>query len=87
MLLLGGFVTIFDLFVVNVAIPSIQRDLGASFAQIGFVLAGYELAFGAFLITGAGSATASAGAGFTWPAPPCSPWRPCGADWPARPPP
>ncbi len=51
-LLLGGFVTIFDLFVVNVAIPSIQRDLGASFAQIGFVLAGYELAFGAFLITG-----------------------------------
>ena len=51
-LLLGGFVTIFDLFVVNVAIPSIQQDLGASFAEIGFVLAGYELAFGAFLITG-----------------------------------
>ncbi|MFC6330507.1 MFS transporter [Alloalcanivorax gelatiniphagus] len=51
-LLLGGFVTIFDLFVVNVAIPSLQRDLDASFAQIGFVLAGYELAFGALLITG-----------------------------------
>ncbi|MCE7522411.1 MFS transporter [Alloalcanivorax xenomutans] len=52
LLLLGGFVTIFDLFVVNVAIPNMQRDLGASFAQIGFVLAGYELAFGALLITG-----------------------------------
>ncbi|MGI9575440.1 MFS transporter [Alloalcanivorax xenomutans] len=52
LLLLGGFVTIFDLFVVNVAIPSMQRDLGASFAQIGFVLADYELAFGALLITG-----------------------------------
>lgn len=51
-LLLGGFVTIFDLFVVNVAIPSIQSDLGASFAQIGFIVAGYELAFGVLLITG-----------------------------------
>lgn len=27
-LLLAGFVTLFDLFVVNVAIPSIQRGLG-----------------------------------------------------------
>ena len=31
-LLLAGFVTIFDLFVVNVAIPSIQAGLGANFA-------------------------------------------------------
>lgn len=51
-LLLAGFITIFDLFVVNVAIPSMQRDLSASFAQIGFVVAAYELAFGAMLITG-----------------------------------
>lgn len=51
-LLLAGFVTIFDLFVVNVAIPSLQADLGASFAQIGFIVAGYELAFGVLLITG-----------------------------------
>ena len=51
-LLLAGFVTIFDLFVVNVAIPSMQADLGASFAQIGFIVAGYELAFGVLLITG-----------------------------------
>lgn len=51
-LLLGGFVTIFDLFVVNVAIASIQTDLGASFAQIGYIVAGYELAFGVLLITG-----------------------------------
>lgn len=51
-LLLAGFVTIFDLFVVNVAIPSIQTGLGASFAQIGFIVAGYELAFGVLLITG-----------------------------------
>lgn len=51
-LLLAGFVTIFDLFVVNVAIPSMQSGLGASFAQISFIVAGYELAFGVLLITG-----------------------------------
>lgn len=51
-LLLAGFVTIFDLFVVNVAIPDIQSGLGASFAQISFIVAGYELAFGVLLITG-----------------------------------
>ncbi|WP_075258207.1 MFS transporter [Herbaspirillum camelliae] len=51
-LLLAGFVTIFDLFVVNVAIPSMRAGLGASFAQIGFIVAGYELAFGVLLITG-----------------------------------
>lgn len=51
-LLLGGFITVFDLFVVNVAIPSMQADLGAGFAEIGFVIAGYELAFGVLLIAG-----------------------------------
>ncbi|MFG1393793.1 MFS transporter [Xanthobacter agilis] len=52
-LLLGGFITVFDLFVVNVAIPSMQTDLGVGFAEIGFVIAGYELAFGVLLIAGA----------------------------------
>lgn len=51
-LLLGGFITVFDLFVVNIAIPSMQVDLGVSFAEIGFVIAGYELAFGVLLIAG-----------------------------------
>ncbi|MHA7683134.1 MFS transporter [Cupriavidus sp. PET2-C1] len=51
-LLLGGFVTVFDLFVVNVAIPAIQADLGASFGEIGAVVAAYELAYGVLLITG-----------------------------------
>lgn len=51
-LLLAGFVTIFDLFVVNVAIPSIQAGLAANLSQIGFIVAGYELAFGVLLITG-----------------------------------
>ncbi|CAG9297431.1 MFS transporter [Celerinatantimonas diazotrophica] len=51
-LLLAGFVTIFDLFVVNVAIPSMQSGLNASFSQIELIVVGYELAFGILLITG-----------------------------------
>lgn len=51
-LLSGGFITIFDLFVVNVAIPSMQATLSASFAQVGFIIAAYELAYGVLLIAG-----------------------------------
>ncbi len=52
-IVLGGtFMAVFDLFVVNVAIPTIQRDLRASFAQIQFVLAGYSLAYAVMLVTG-----------------------------------
>lgn len=51
-LLLAGFVTIFDLFVVNVAIPSMQSGLNASQSEVGYIIAGYELAFGVLLITG-----------------------------------
>lgn len=51
-LLIGGFVTIFDLFVVNVAIPSMQVDLNANLSHIGSIVVGYELAFGALLVTG-----------------------------------
>jgi len=51
-LLSGGFITIFDLFVVNVAIPSMQTTLSASFAQVGFIIAAYELAYGMLLIAG-----------------------------------
>src|SRR5215831_1073204 len=46
------FMAIFDQFVVNVAIPTMQRDLGASFAQIQFVIAGYALAYAVTLVTG-----------------------------------
>jgi MFS family permease len=52
LLLLGGFLTVFDLFVVNVAIPDMQADLHASFSAIGFVIAGYGLSFGVLLIAG-----------------------------------
>lgn len=52
-LVLGGsFMTVFDLFVVNVAIPTMQRDLHATFAQVQFVIAGYALAYAVTLVTG-----------------------------------
>lgn len=51
-LVLAGFVTIFDLFVVNVAIVSIERGLQANFTELTLIIAGYELAFGLLLITG-----------------------------------
>ena len=46
------FMNLLDVSIVNVAIPSIQRDLNASFAEIQLVLAGYQLAFACLLITG-----------------------------------
>jgi len=38
--------------IVNIAIPSIQADLGASYASIQWLTAGYALAFAVLLITG-----------------------------------
>jgi EmrB/QacA subfamily drug resistance transporter len=46
------FMNLLDVSIVNVAIPSIQKDLRASFAEIQLVLAGYQLAFACLLITG-----------------------------------
>src|SRR5215467_6437261 len=48
----AGFMVLLDTSIVNVAIPSIRNNLGASFAQIQWVLAGYTLAYALFLITG-----------------------------------
>ena len=50
--LIAGFMQLVDISIVNVAIPSIQRDLDATYAQIQWVLAGYQLAFAIMLITG-----------------------------------
>jgi len=47
------FMQLVDVSIVNVAIPSIQRELGASYAEIQLVLAGYQLAFACVLITAA----------------------------------
>jgi MFS family permease len=51
-LMLGGFITIFDAFVVNVALPALQSSLGGATEDAALVIACYELAFGTVLIAG-----------------------------------
>jgi MFS family permease len=51
-LMTGTFVFVLDFFIVNVALPSIQRDLHAGAATIEWVVAGYGLTTAATLITG-----------------------------------
>ncbi|MER7625751.1 MFS transporter [Streptomyces sp. NPDC126503] len=48
----AAFMDLVDATIVNIAIPSIERDLGASFGAIQWITAGYALAFAAGLITG-----------------------------------
>lgn len=50
--LTGTFMTFLDFFVVNVALPSIQRELHAGSAAIQLVVAGYGLTFSVGMITG-----------------------------------
>ncbi|MEU5702737.1 MFS transporter [Streptomyces aurantiacus] len=48
----AAFMDLVDVTIVNIAIPSIQQDAGATFSQIQWITAGYALAFAAGLITG-----------------------------------
>lgn len=50
--LTGVFVAILDFFIVNVAIPTMQRDLHAGPSAIEWVVAGYALAYGSGLVLG-----------------------------------
>jgi EmrB/QacA subfamily drug resistance transporter len=50
-LMAGTFVLVLDFFIVNVAIPSIQRDLHAGATEIEWIVAGYGLSFAVTLIT------------------------------------
>lgn len=50
--LVGTFMAILDAFIVNVALPSIQRTIKASPADLELILAAYLLVYAVFLITG-----------------------------------
>ncbi len=52
LVLTAAFLSSFDFFVVNVALPAMQADLGARPADLQFVVAGYGLAFAVLLVTG-----------------------------------
>jgi hypothetical protein len=51
-LMAGTFVYVLDFFIVNVAIPSTQADLGASDSQIQLMLATYAIALASLLLLG-----------------------------------
>ncbi len=47
---LAALLTVIDMSIVNVAFPSIRQDLGATEAGLSWVLSGYSVAVGAFLL-------------------------------------
>lgn len=49
-LLTGAFLIVLDFFVVNVALPSVQRDLHAADTTLEWLVAGYGLTFGGLLL-------------------------------------
>ncbi|MEU8626323.1 MFS transporter [Streptomyces sp. NPDC048669] len=50
---LGVFMAVLDTFIVVIAAPAVQDDLGASDSDVQLVLAGYQLTYAVALITGA----------------------------------
>src|SRR3954467_1614064 len=48
----GLFMIMLDNTIVNVALPSIQEDLGLKISELEWVVTGYALTFGALLLTG-----------------------------------
>jgi len=52
-ILLGQFMAILDVTIVNVAVPTIRTDLHASGAGLQLVVAGYTISYAVLLITGA----------------------------------
>ncbi|ABW14176.1 major facilitator superfamily MFS_1 [Parafrankia sp. EAN1pec] len=51
-ILIASFMSLFDVFVVNVAAPSIESDLHASNAGLELVVGGYSFTYAAALVTG-----------------------------------
>jgi EmrB/QacA subfamily drug resistance transporter len=49
-ILAAGFMTLLDVSIVNVALPSIQTSLGADPSHLQWLVAGYSLAFGLILV-------------------------------------
>ncbi|GLV55516.1 MFS transporter [Dictyobacter sp. S3.2.2.5] len=48
----AGFLDVLDNFIINVALPSIGRELHASFGELQLAVAGYTLAYAVLLVTG-----------------------------------
>ena len=51
-ILIAAFMVLLDTSIITNTLTTIQRDLGASYAEVQFVLTSYSVAFGTLLITG-----------------------------------
>jgi len=51
-ILVATFMGLFDVFVANVAAPSLQRDIHATSSDLQLVVGGYAFAYAALLVTG-----------------------------------
>jgi MFS family permease len=52
LILLASFMVVLDFSIVNVALPSIQRELGLASSAVQWVITGYAITFGGLLILG-----------------------------------
>ena len=66
------FLDVADSSIMNVALPSIRRDLGFSVQNLQWVLSGYLVTYGGLLLLAAGPATCSDGGGCWRRGPRCS---------------
>ena len=59
------FMVVLDVSIVNIALPSIEEDLRFSEKNLQWVVSGYALTFGGFLLLAGGQQTSSGVAGFS----------------------
>lgn len=80
--LIVGFMALLDVSIVNVALPAIEKGLGASESALSWVVSGYALTFGLVLVpSGRSWATRSGGVRPSSRASCCSPSPPWSAAW------
>ena len=76
------FLDVVDSSIMNVALPSIRRDLGFSEQGLQWVLSGYLVTYGGLLLLGGRPGTCSGGGRCSCGAPRCSPPARWPAAWP-----
>ena len=81
MLCLGQLMMVLDATIVNVALPSIQRDLHFSQGNLTWVINGYLITFGGLLLLAGGWGTSSGARRSSSPAWRSSRWRRSPAGW------
>ena len=64
---------VLDVSIVNVALPSIQKDLGFTTEDLQWVVSGYALTFGGFLLLGGRIGDLLGRRASSWSASACSP--------------